>query len=194
MKRLTLCALTAVLFAALPLVAAEGQRGRSRAQREPRPVGVEQLLRARERLELTEAQIVRLQEFRREDVGRRQANSNEMLELRSRLEVGDATREEMREWMDGRREALQSQRDQQQERVNALLTEDQRQRINTLRSQRGRAGRGMQRGGTRGGRSAARGSRGRGSDRRSFRGQRGRGRSDVRGRARLDRRGRRPIP
>lgn len=107
--------------------------------------GLEMIMRMRERLELTEDQIAQLDAIRQETVARRTAHRAEMDELRSQVRAGQLEREALREAMEARRETAEAMRDATRERVDAILTEAQREELDTLRREgrafmRGRAG------------------------------------------------------
>lgn len=152
-------ALAAAVAMALPMHAT-AQRG-FRANQGPgiadRGQGVEMVLRLRDRLELTDPQVEQLNALRQEAVERRSAHQAQMDELRSRVMAGEMTRAELLEIAQARREGGQEVRDQQRERVEAVLNEDQLQELETIRATargfaRGRASaqRGLRSGGGQG--------------------------------------------
>jgi Spy/CpxP family protein refolding chaperone len=155
--------------------------------------GVEMLMRMRDRLELTEDQIAKLDAMRQEGVERRKAQMESMLEMRSRIAAGETDQAEAREAMRAMRESHAAMRDAQKEKVDAILTDAQRE---SLAQMRGRArafmaGRAM--GMRQGGRQAFRGRgghgmRGQGMRGRGMRGQGMRGRG-MRGQGMMRRRG-----
>ena len=142
-------------------LAQRGGRGmRAGADRGARG-GVEMVMRMRDRLELTDEQIQRLDQIRSEVVQRRNAHRQEMDELRSRVMAGEMEADELREVARARREASEEIRTQTRERVEAVLTDAQRETLEELGGrarafQQGRAigarqgmragGRGFQRG------------------------------------------------
>ena len=146
--------------------------------------GVEQVMRMRERLGLTEDQIRSLEELRNEAVQRRNAHQATMQELRSKVMAGEADRGQLRELARAHREQASVLQRQQRERIEQVLTEAQRDtlrqvvararafrmgRESAMRGQGMRGGRGM-RPGMRGGRGgpAFRGPAGTGLRRRGF--------------------------
>lgn len=150
---------------------------------------VEAIMRARERLELTAAQLESLEAFRRAAVQERTAEMVEREELRSQLEAGQIQRSEMMAFMEERREGRQTLAEQRREQVESVLTEEQLETLQDLRPRRGR-GVGVRPGGRSGldgpgfaprGRAEARGPQGplRGPPRAAFRGAPGRRGGDA---------------
>ncbi len=188
MKRM---AKSVALLAALTMLAplqVEGQRGQ-RGRRGPtdamRGQGVEAIMRLREQLELDEGQIQQLDQIRQEAVQRRTAHQAEMEELRSRVRAGQMEVEALREVVEARQEVAEAMREQQQERIDAILSDAQREELENMRG-RARAFERGRRSGMRRGGSGALGAR-------TFRGQRGFRGPDgfgpgMRQRGRLDRR------
>ena len=151
--------------------------------------GGEQIMRMRERLELTEDQVNQLDAIRRENVQRRTAEMAEMTEVRSQYAAGLIQRSDVMAAMEDREATARGRDGQQHERLESILTEGQQETLNRLRRQNrvsadGRA-RGMR---GRGGPGGFRGDRGGPPGRHGFRHDRGdrQGRSDCR----RDRRGR----
>ena len=101
---------------------------------------VESIMRARERLELTEGQIESLDAIRREAVQSRTAEMSELQEMRSQLEAGQIQRSELMAFMEDRREGRQEAVEQQRERVEAILTEDQLETLQQMRQRQRRVG------------------------------------------------------
>lgn len=95
--------------------------------------GVEGIMRMRDRLELTETQVQQLEQIRREAVERRNAHRSQMDELRSRVRAGEADAAELQEQMEAHRAMSQEMRQAQRERVDAILTEDQRSQLQQMR-------------------------------------------------------------
>lgn len=129
----------------------------------------EVLLRMKEQLGLTEAQVTRLEALRQEGVTAQRNRMAERLEMQSKLRAGAITPEQLREQRQAR--AGQGPTAGQQalgERVRAVLTDQQRirlaeqqvaqlrRRLEARQAPRGQAGRGAQRGGI-GGQRGARG-------------------------------------
>lgn len=176
MRRITMgVALLAATALLLPQDMA-AQRGRHGPGMHDGPgaMGVEGILRLRERLELTDDQVARLDALRAEAVQRRTEHQAQMAELRSRLAAGQIERSEIENVMRTRREGSAAVREQMLERLDGILTDTQREELDQLRRERraflrGRAsarrgGPGMMRGGgrpgMRGGRPGMRGGRG----------------------------------
>ncbi len=138
MRRLTSgVALMATVMTLAPL-SADAQRG----PRGPRGFapgvrgqGVEMIMRLRQRLGLSEEQIQQLDEIRQEAVQRRTARQAEMEELRSSVRAGQMEAAELRELVQQRQEAAEGIRAAERERVEAVLTEDQKAELENLRSQ-----------------------------------------------------------
>lgn len=176
-----------------------GMRGRDMG---PGGGGVEMLMRMRDRLELTEDQIQALDEIRAQQVERRTAHQAQMAELHSRVQAGEVDISELREAVEARREAARAMREAQRERVEAVLTDGQKETLQELGHRARTFERGRRAGMRQGARSAMRhGARGSMMGRRqgALRGGRGgammRGGRDVPrgGRPAMTRRGRRPA-
>jgi hypothetical protein len=128
--------LGATLLAAVP---AEAQLGRR--QQGTLPAGPEELLRLRERLELSADQVRRLQSLRDEALAARIAITTEMLQLRSKLRAGELTPEQAREQIRAQRETLRTRLEAlRPQRAREVLTDAQRQRLAELRREAFRAG------------------------------------------------------
>ncbi len=93
--------------------------------------GVELVLRQRERLELTEDQVRQLDQIRQEVVARRTAHQTELAGLRSEVRAGQTVAAELRERVQAQRQAAQESRTQERERVEAILTDAQKQQLQT---------------------------------------------------------------
>jgi len=108
---------------------------RARAQIEQRlaqrpGMSPEALLRMREELGLTEQQVTRLEALRREGLAARRDQMAEMMELRSQLQAGQITREQVRERVQARAEARRSAAEQRPvDRAREVLTDQQRLRL-----------------------------------------------------------------
>lgn len=153
---------TVMALAPLPVLAQAGPRGQRAQARTPGSPGVEMILRQRDRLELTDNQVQQLDQIREEAVQRRSAHQAEMAELRSKVLAGEMKAEDLRAQAQARREASQQVREQQHEKVLAVLNDAQKQkveewslaarafhrgRMSAMRGQRqGMRGRGMMRG------------------------------------------------
>ena len=134
------------------------------------PSGPEQVMRMRDRLQLTDEQINQLDDIRRENVQRRTTAMAEMAELRSQATAGQINRSDVMSRLKARREEDQAM-SKPGERVMSILTDPQREVLGEtkMRSLRARSGN-------------ARGMRGRGSPA-GFRGPKGgrSGRPSMRG-------------
>ena len=134
------------------------------------PSGPEQIMRMRDRLQLTDEQINQLDDVRRENVQRRTATMAEMAELRSQVTAGQINRSDVMSRLKGRREEGQAMA-KPGELVMSILTDQQREVLGEakMRSPRARSGK-------------TRGMRGRGSPA-GFRGPKGgrSGRPGMRG-------------
>lgn len=97
--------------------------------------GPEMILRLREQLNLTEAQVSRLEALRQESVNRQRERTAEMLDLRSKMQAGQVTREQMQERMRARAEAAPAEGQAPGERVRAVLTDQQRLQLAELQVQ-----------------------------------------------------------
>ena len=137
------------------------------------PSGPEQIMRMRDRLQLTDEQINQLDDVRRENVQRRTATMAEMAELRSQVTAGQINRSDVISRLKGRREEGQAMA-KPGELVMSILTDQQREILGEakMRSPKARSGktRGMR---GRGGPAGFRGSKGGRSGRAGMRGRRG---------------------
>ncbi len=190
MKRIASNAVVIAVAVVLPLSAANAQRKPTGPREGMRRAGVENLLRMRERLELTDEQLTQLEELRVAALELRKTRMAEMMDLQSRRRAGDLEREEWRDVMAERREANRTQSAQQREQITAILTDEQRDRITSLRPQLAAARRGARAGRFRNRPGATRGFRGRERSRRFVgprRSDRFRGRVRTGGRRRFRR-------
>ncbi len=103
-------------------------QGRMAERSGPSP---EALLRMREQLGLTEAQVTRLEALRQERLTLQRERITEAMELRSLREAGQITPEELRERMEARaaRQAPATGQQAFGERVRGVLTDAQRLRL-----------------------------------------------------------------
>jgi Spy/CpxP family protein refolding chaperone len=124
-------ALLAAVLAIAPTQAQAqmGQRGQRAAAAGPRGAGVEMILRQKERLELTDAQVKQLDQIRQDAVQRRVAHQAEMAELQSRVRAGQLEAPALRERMQARRDSAARIQEQQRERVEAVLNDAQKQKL-----------------------------------------------------------------
>lgn len=130
---------------------------------------VESIMRASERLELTEEQLESLEAIRRDLVEQRVAEMAEVTELRSQLQAGQIRRSDLMAALEDRRDAARARAEERRASIEAILTEEQTEALQQLRrSPRLRAER--RRPGRRGFRDGRRGPRGP----RAFRGGRDR--------------------
>ncbi len=138
MKRMTSgAAVLAAMMAVAPLHL-QAQRGPRMGQDPadgPRGPGVEMILRQREQLELTESQVQQLDQIREAAVQRRTAHQAQMAEMRSKVMAGEMKPEELRQAVQARRDAAAQVATQQRERVEAILTDAQKQKIEEWRAQ-----------------------------------------------------------
>ena len=94
---------------------------------------IESIMRAQERLELTEDQLEDLDALRRQAVQERTAEMAEREELRSQLEAGLIQRSELMAFMEERREARQAVAEERRSQLETLLTEDQLESLQQVR-------------------------------------------------------------
>lgn len=111
-----------------PRMAALGARQRAR-------ISVESLMRARDRLELTDEQLAQLDAIRTEVLERRLAVAAEWAHLRSRMAAGEMERGGIREALEAAREARTQARPnaERMERVMAILSDEQREQLDGWR-------------------------------------------------------------
>ena len=176
-KRTLTVALFACLAGATFTTTAVAQRGPRNQRTTARSGCVENALRQRERLELTDEQVAQLNALRTPCIERRQAESSEVIKLRSDFESREITREQFRDAMQARRDTTAASTTRA--RLAEILSEDQLAQLN--RAQRGFA---------RAGRAGARGRRGAEFRGRGSRGFRERGRQSFRSNRRPGMRGR----
>lgn len=134
MKRWTggVMILALLVLGAPDLTAQRGRRGPGIRADRGRVAGVERVLRLREQLELSEAQIEELDAIRREGVQRQAAQQAERAELESRLRAGQIERVELRDPTEARRESRIEEAAAQTERVDVVLTDAQRESLDQL--------------------------------------------------------------
>ncbi len=102
---------------------------------------VEQALRLRDTLQLTDDQVAQLQALRQEAVADRQAAMDNRIDAQSRFRAGDLTRDEFREEAAARHEEARSGAEARQERFSGILTEEQGEQLATARRRAFRMGR-----------------------------------------------------
>jgi len=94
---------------------------------------VEAIMRARERLELTEQQIAQLDAIRQEAVAQRSAEMARIAELRSQLEAGQIRRSDLMAAMEDQQDARQGRAEERRASIESVLTEAQRESLDTMR-------------------------------------------------------------
>jgi hypothetical protein len=109
--------------------AQQGMRGQRGQVVESRGAGIEMIMRQKDRLELTEAQVNRLDEIRKESVQRRTAHQAQMAELRSKVAAGRMDRAALREQVLAMRQGAGAVQTQQRERVEAVLNDAQKEKL-----------------------------------------------------------------
>ena len=124
-------ALLAAVMALAPLHvdAQQGPRGQRGMAMGARGGGVEMIMRQRDRLELTEDQVKRLDAIRQESVERRTAHRALVAELGSKVRAGEMEASALREQMQSMREGAVEVQKQQRERVEAILTDAQKETL-----------------------------------------------------------------
>ena len=149
MNRMRSAALAALMVAvATPAFAQQGDSLRAKRERGERgrvemrerfdgrgmgAGGVESLLRMRETLKLSDAQVNQLEAMRKEIVAQRQSQARDMIDLQSRIAAGQVEREEARKQMEARRESLRTTMEQRRERMESILTAEQREQLQQAR-------------------------------------------------------------
>ena len=103
----------------------EGEPGRARGF----GGGVESVLRMRETLKLSDAQVNQLEALRKEIVAQRQNEARDMIDLQSRIAAGQVDREEARKQMQSRRESMRTTMEQRRERLERILSAEQREQL-----------------------------------------------------------------
>ena len=101
-----------------------------------RALDVESVMSMRDRLELTEEQVAALNELRAAEVDRRNAQRAEVEEMRSRLRAGMIPRSEMMAFVEERRATRQQTAAERQQRIDEILTSDQRTSLEQMRAER----------------------------------------------------------
>jgi hypothetical protein len=99
---------------------------------------VEAIMSARARLELTEQQVERLDAVRREAVAQRNADAAQIAELRSQLEAGQIRRSELMAAQEDLRDARQARAEQRRASIDAILTDEQREAVQQMRTRAAR--------------------------------------------------------
>ncbi len=94
--------------------------------------GIEGIMRMRERLKLTDSQFQQLDAIRSEVVQRRVRHQARMEELRSRMLAGEVTRGALVDSVTAWREGAAAMRQAQRDRVQSVLTDAQKDTLQTL--------------------------------------------------------------
>jgi hypothetical protein len=97
---------------------------------------VERLLRLRDRFELTEDQVSRLDALRSEVVAQRGQSTAELEELRSQLRAGTLDRSEARARMQALREDRRAMVDRSRAAVEDILDDEQKAEMEAIQAQR----------------------------------------------------------
>ncbi|HET9947700.1 MAG TPA: Spy/CpxP family protein refolding chaperone [Longimicrobiales bacterium] len=130
MKRVRAGRVAGLLMGTLAMAGAGGVEAQS----------VESILRARERLELTEDQVSRLDQIRAREVEARAAEEARIAELRSQLAAGQIRRSELMAAIEERQDARRARAEERRAEVDSILTEEQRATAERLRVRAGRPG------------------------------------------------------
>ena len=158
MRGMTGAATVAMLLLAVPLQGQGGPRGgqgqqgmrgqRSQGAQMQRGGGMQMgsaygILWLREELELTEDQIERLKSTSEAERTLHDGARLQMRGMRDQLRDGDITRGQFMDLMTAHREAMQSGRSELKAQADAILTDTQKERLETLRDSRSEGQRGM---------------------------------------------------
>lgn len=138
MKRMTSGAAmfaAVMVLAPLHIAAQQGPRAQRGQAAGPRGAGVEMILRQRETLELTDDQVKQLDQIRQETVQRRIAHQGEIAELRSRVLAGELQMAEVRAQAEARRTSAEAIQTAQRERIESVLNDAQKQKIQQFQMQ-----------------------------------------------------------
>lgn len=135
MKRMLGGAALVAAFVALAPVQIDAQRGpqgqRGMMNQQARP-GVERLMRMQEQLELSQSQIDELDVIRQLVVQHQTSRQAEVAELRSQVMSGQLDRDAMRESAEARRSASEAFSDDIRTRIEAILTDAQREELGDM--------------------------------------------------------------
>jgi len=118
-----------VALAPMTLDAQVGPRGQRGIMAQSGGPGVEGILRQRERLELTDDQVAQLDRIRQELVAQRTSHQAEMADLRSKVRAGQLEASALQEQVQARQEAAEQFRTQNRERVKTVLTDAQKDQL-----------------------------------------------------------------
>lgn len=94
---------------------------------------VERMLRLRDTLNLSDAQVTQLEAIRKEQVARRQQEAIARIDLESRAAAGMLEREALRDQLDDRADQAEEFFEQTRDRIEKVLTEQQRQQLRDFR-------------------------------------------------------------
>ncbi|HUP88654.1 MAG TPA: Spy/CpxP family protein refolding chaperone [Longimicrobiales bacterium] len=109
---------------------------------------VEAALRMKTDLKLTDAQASQLEAIRKEIVAERQAHARDMIDVQSRIAAGLVKPEDVRKQFEGNRDATQKTMEARRDRIEKILTQEQRDQMRqhvrhaAMRQMRMRQGRG----------------------------------------------------
>ena len=135
MKRMLGGAALVAAVVALAPVQADAQRGpqgqRGMMNQQARP-GVERLMQMQERLELSQSQIDELDVIRQLVVQHQTSRQAEVAELRSQVMSGQLDRDAMRESAETRRNASEAFSDDVRTRIEAILTDAQKEELGDM--------------------------------------------------------------
>ncbi len=121
-----------------------GQRRGGSRHLQARVGCVENALRSRETLALTEEQTAQLEALRTSCIERQQLHLSEAMELRSRLQARQIAPDEFREARQSRQETARAGRDQTRTSLAGILTEEQMSQLSRMQRRAARtAGRGF---------------------------------------------------
>lgn len=99
---------------------------------------VERILRLKEELKLTDAQVSQLESIRKELVAKRQDEARARIDLESRIAAGLTERRETRDDIEERVKKLRDEAEKNRERIEKILTEEQRDKLRDERIERAR--------------------------------------------------------
>lgn len=137
MRSTYLCALLLVLGAGLaqaPMLSAQGAPlGGWGPQGLGPGMGIERIMRMRDALELTDDQVRRFDELRQEVLEHRVERMRQMVELHSEVAAGLVEREEVREQVISLRNGMRETAEQRREQVMAILTDEQKEQLQSAR-------------------------------------------------------------
>lgn len=133
--RVTVAVAGALILGATPLLAQRGPRG-PRMGVGPAGPGVEMLLRAREQLELTDEQVASLEALRDQMQSEMEPVREEMREAAQQArEAEREAREARREQMQAFRDRIEEMREGHRQRLEEVLTDEQRAQLEELAGQ-----------------------------------------------------------